>query len=135
MSNLGIVLAAWDPIAATRSVNLILERFESVKGVNWSMVVVANNDSAASALRRNDGKYQDVAGSNHDSEFSAYEEGRHALEAEAGPHYARMIVNDRKHVYGAECLWAVTPVVLRFAASVPISAGSIVLLTDYYLLD
>ena len=132
--NLGIVLAAWDPIATTTSVNLILERFESVKGVNWSMVVVANNDSVASALRRSNGKYQVVAGSNQEAEFSAYEEGRHALMAEAGSPDAWLIVNDRLPVYGAECLWAVTPEVLRFAESVPIAAGTIDFLPHYYLL-
>ena len=133
--NLGIVLAAWDPVAATRSVNLILERFESIKGVNWSMVVVANNDSVASALgRRGSGKYQVVTGSNQEAEFSAYEEGRHALMAEAGPPDAWLIVNDRLPVYGGECLWAVTPEVLRFAKSVPMAAGTIDFLPHYYLL-
>ncbi len=114
--------------------NLILERFESVKGVNWSMVVVANNDSVASALRRSNGKYQVVAGSNQEAEFSAYEEGRHALMAEAGSPDAWLIVNDRLPVYGAECLWAVTPEVLRFAATVPLAAGTIDFLPHYYLL-
>ncbi len=132
--NLGIVLAAWDPMAATRSVNLILERFEGVKGINWSMVVVANNDSAASALRRSDGKYQVVAGSNQEAEFSAYEEGRHALLGEAGLPDAWLIVNDRLPVYGAECLGAVTPEVLRFAGSVAIGAGTIDFLPHHYLL-
>jgi hypothetical protein len=132
--NLGIVLAAWDPIAATTSVNLILERFEGVKGVNWSMVVVANNGSVAPALPRSNGKYEVVVGSNQEAEFSAYEEGRQALMVGSGPPDVWLIVNDRLPVYGAECLRAVTPEVLRFAGSVAIAAGTIDFLPHYYLL-
>ena len=130
--SLGIVLAAWDPAAATTSVNMVLERFENVKDVTWSMVVVANNDSVGTALTRANGGYKVVSGSNREAEFSAYEEGRQALLAEAALPDAWLIINDRLPVYGAECLWGVTPEVLRFAGAVPLAAGTIDFLPHYY---
>ena len=45
--HLGVVLAAWDPTAAAESADLVLERLRRLKGVKWSMVVVANNKVVA----------------------------------------------------------------------------------------
>ena len=131
--HLGIVLAAWDPIATATSVNLILDRFATREDINWSMVVVANN-GAVSDLPHSNGEYQVVSGSNQEAEFSAYEEGRQALLGEVSAPDAWLIVNDRLPVYGAECLWAVTPEVLRFADAIPIASGTIDFLPDHFQL-
>ena len=48
--HLGIVFAAWDPIATATSVNVILDRFATRKEINWSMVVVANNGAVRTWL-------------------------------------------------------------------------------------
>ena len=52
------MLAAWDPVAAAESVDLVLERLRGMKGVKWSMVVVANNEAVAPALARANGEYR-----------------------------------------------------------------------------
>ncbi len=131
--HLGVVLAAWDPTAAAESVDLVLERLRSLKGVKWSMVVVANNKAVAPALARARGEYRLVAGSNREAEFSAYEEGRQALvaETETAPD-VWVILNDRLPFYKADCLWGVTPALLQFASSVPIAAGTIDFLPRYF---
>lgn len=123
---LGIVLAAWDPAATAESVNLVLERFRRLRGVRWSMVVVANNDHVRASLPPSLGEYRVVAGSNEEGEFSAYEEGRQSLEAGAGPRPdVWMILNDRLPFYKADCIWGVTPALVKFASAAPIAAGTI----------
>ncbi len=124
--HLGIVLAAWDPAAAAESVSLVLERFRRLRGVTWSMVVVANNHLTLTSLPRSDGEYRVVAGSNEEAEFSAYEEGRQSLVAGARPAPdVWMILNDRLPFYKADCIWGVTPALVKFASAVPIAAGTI----------
>ena len=131
--HLGVVLAAWDPTAAAESVDLVLERLRRLKGVKWSMVAVANNKVVATALARANGEYRLVAGSNREAEFSAYEEGRQTLLAEAGaPPDVWVILNDRLPFYKADCLSGVTPALLQFASSVPIAAGTIDFLPRYF---
>lgn len=124
--HLGVVLAAWDPTAAVRSVDLVRERLRSLRGVQWSMVVVANNDLVRQALAHADGEYNVVIGSNREAEFSAYEEGRQSLNAgpEATPD-VWMILNDRLPFYKQDCLWGATADLLQFASSVPIAIGAI----------
>ena len=89
------------------------------------MVVVANNDRVRRTLRQTAGEYAVVAGSNEEAEFSAYEEGRQSLlQAGAAPD-VWMILNDRLSFYGADCLWGVTPALVKFAGAVPIASGTI----------
>ena len=86
-----------------------------------------------SALTRANGEYRLVAGSNREAEFSAYEEGRQTLLAEAGaPPDVWVILNDRLPFYKADCLSGVTPALLQFASSVPIAAGTIDFLPHYF---
>ena len=130
--SLGVVLAAWDPGAASESVELVLERLRGLKGVKWSMVVVANNNAVERALPQN-GEHRLMLGSNREAEFSAYEEGRQYLLAEAGPAPdAWVILNDRLPFYKADCLSGITPALLQFAASVPVAAGTVDFLPDYF---
>ena len=75
-----------------------------------------------------------MSGSNQEAEFSAYEEGCQALLGEVSAPDVWLIVNDRLPVYGAECLWAVTPEVLRFADAIPIASGTIDFLPDHFQL-
>ena len=133
--HLGVVLAAWDPAAAAESVDLVLGRLRGLKGVTWSMVVVANNTVVAPALARTEGEYTVVTGSNREAEFSAYDEGRQTLMAEArtAPD-VWMILNDRLPFYKADCLLGVTSALLRFASSEPIAAGKIDFLPHYFQL-
>jgi hypothetical protein len=130
--SLGVVLAAWDPGAASESLDLVLERLRGLKGVNWSMVVVANNSAVARTLPRN-GDYRLLSGSNREAEFSAYEEGRQYLLGEAGPAPdAWVILNDRLPFYRADCLSGITPALLQFAASVPMAAGTVDFLPGHF---
>ena len=113
---LGVVLAAWKPGAAVESADLVLERLRSLRGVRWSMVVVANNEIVTPALARSSSEYRLVVGSNREAEFSAYEEGRQTLVADAGTAPdVWVILNDRLPCYKAEVLPAVTPALLQFA--------------------
>lgn len=131
--HLGVVLAAWDPAAAAESVDLVLDRLLSLKGAKWSMVVVANNKAVEPALARTSRNYWLVAGSNREAEFSAYEEGRQALVSELGSAPdVWAILNDRLPFYKADCLRGITPGLLRFAASVPIAAGTLDFLPRYF---
>ena len=130
--HLGIVLAAWDPAAAAESVDLVLGRFRRLSGVKCSIVVVANNDDVRRTLAQNGGEYSVIVGSNEEAEFSAYEEGRQRLVAGTGPAPdVWMILNDRLSFYGADCLWGVTPALVKFASAVPIAAGTIDFLPGY----
>jgi hypothetical protein len=133
LPRLGVVLAAWDPAAAAQSVDLVLAWLRSLRGAKWSMVVVANNKAVVPALGPAKGEYTLVAGSNREAEFSAYEEGRHTLvaEAEKAPD-VWVILNDRLPFYKADCLCGVTPALLQFASSVPIAAGTIDFLPRYF---
>ena len=131
-THLGIVLAAWDPVASAASVDLVRNRLCGMANVRTSMVVVANNDAAFAALSPADGEYEIMAGSNREAEFSAYEEGRQRLRSLAAPGPdVWLILNDRLPFYGADCLCAVTPASLAFAASTPIAAGTIDFLPHY----
>ena len=96
------------------------------------MVVVANNNAVERALPLNGG-YHLMMGSNREAEFSAYEEGRQCLLAAAGPAPdVWVILNDRLPFYKADCLAGITPALLQFAASVPVAAGTVDFLPDYF---
>jgi hypothetical protein len=133
--HLGVVLTAWDGAAAAQSVDMVLERLRNLKGVKWSMVVVANNDGVTASLAQAKGEYRLVAGSNREAEFSAYEEGRQTLLEKGGAAPdVWIILNDRLPFYGPDCLWGVTPALLQFAKSVPIAAGTVDFLPRYFQL-
>ena len=135
VTHLGVVLVAWDPVAAVESADLVLERLRRLRGVKWSMVVVANSDEARHVLGNVDRDCKVVAGSNREAEFSAYEEGRQILTAEAGSTPdVWMILNDRLSFYKADCVWAATPALLQFASSVPIAVGTVDFLPRYFKL-
>jgi hypothetical protein len=105
--SLGVVLAAWDPIHALRSVGLLQRHLKKLAGVTWSMVVVANNDAVLAELRRSGGGgFAVIAGSNQEAEFSAYEEGRQALLRQVRPAPGVwLILNDRFPAYNRRHLW------------------------------
>ena len=135
VTHLGVVLVAWDPVAAVESADLVLERLRRLRGVRWSMVIVVNNDHARQALCNVDRDCKIVAGSNREAEFSAYEEGRQILMEEAGSKPdVWMILNDRLSFYKADCVWAATPALLQFASSVPIAVGTVDFLPRYFKL-
>ena len=131
--HLGVVLAAWDPTAAAESVDLVLERLRGLKGVQWSMVVVANNKAVAPALTRVRGEYRLVSGSNREAEFSAYDEGTPSPGGRDRDGARRVGYRERPtSVLQSRLSLGRHPTVVQFASSVPIAAGNIDFLPHYF---
>jgi hypothetical protein len=133
--HLGIVLAAWDPEATVASVDLLRKWSRNMAGIETSTVVVANNESVMDELHGANCEFEVILGSNREAEFSAYEQGRQSLSVRTG---ARpdvwLILNDRLTFYGDECLWAITPPLLRLASSAPVAVGHLDFLPECFSL-
>ncbi len=125
--SLGVVLAAWDTIATARSIELLQSQLRKLKGVTWSMVVVANSDAVLAATTGQGGPDVTViAGSNEEAEFSAYEEGRQAVARQAGPAPdVWLIVNDRLPAYALRQLRSINKDLLYLTSKLQMAPGHI----------
>jgi hypothetical protein len=123
--HLGVVLAGWDPDRTVASVEALRDHLSLLAVNDYSMVVVANHPSVAARVQGmlNDG-IQLITGSNEEGEFSAYDEGRRHLTAQADPAPdVWAIANDRLPAYGTRYVRAVDTCLLRLMAAAPIVSG------------
>jgi hypothetical protein len=126
-ARLGIVLAAWDPLPSTAALQALQSRASRLSLLECSLVVVANRPSIIRPLKDvADPDVLLVSGSNNETEFSAYDEGRQALLTYSGSHPdVWLIANDRFAAYGQRHLKFLNHSLLKFTAASLLASGDV----------
>ena len=126
--HVGVVLAGWDPAHTQSSLGLLEARARQLcrRGVKWSVVAVANDEAVFSELtNRARSGVTLVRGSNHEGEFSAYDEGYQVLLEDAGRDVDILIVANDRLARFPRPLLALNEGALRIVSQNPVACGTV----------